>query len=111
MMSPAKHAGMIIGDLLLSVNNTPLTGISFPEMCRRVAESSQSPIRRFLVRRSAQAAPLRFDLPKGHLGINFDRRTYQIINFQNVPGVAQLAVPRIGIGDILRKINNKSLGF
>jgi hypothetical protein len=106
VVSPAKHAGMIIGDLLLSVNNVPLTGISFPDMCRRVAESSRSPIRRFLVRRKAQAGPLRFDLPQGHLGINFDRQTLQIVTFQNVPGVAQLAIPRIGIGDILERIND-----
>ena len=101
---------MAVGDVLLSVNDTTLTGVDFQVMCQRVAQSSSSPIRRFLVRRDAQQGPLRFDLPQGHLGMNFDRQTKSIISFQRVPGPGQLAIPRIGVGDVLEEINGSPAG-
>ena len=44
VISPAKHAGMAVGDRLLSVNDVNLTGVDFQVMCQRVAQSSQSPV-------------------------------------------------------------------
>ena len=42
--------------------------------------------------------------------MNFDRQTRNIVSFQRVPGPAQLAIPRIGVGDVLEEINGSSTG-
>jgi hypothetical protein len=125
VISPAKHAGMIIGDHLLSVNDVPLSKkakdgtetMPFQEMCQRVALSSNSPVRTFVVEglrkdeyEKLVTTKVTFRLPQGHLGMNFDRNTLDIVSFQRVPGPAQLAIPRIGVGDVLELVNGKSLG-
>ena len=114
---------MLPGDLLLSVNTIELAkqkNIPFSEFCQRIAQSSTSTVRKFIIQRknisehghsSSKKEELYFELPQGHLGMNFNQQTLEIVNFQNVPGPAQLAIPRIGLGDVLEKINGSTAGM
>ena len=106
---------MLPGDLLLSVNDVDLAkkkNIQFSEFCQRIAQSSTSTVRKFIVKRKtlSHSEELYFELPQGHLGMNFNQKTLKIKDFQNVPGPAQLAIPRIGLGDVLEKINGSTAG-
>ena len=74
---------MLPGDLLLSVNTIDLAkqkNIPFSEFCQRIAQSSTSTVRKFIIQRknisehghSSSKEELYFELPQGHLGMNFN---------------------------------------